>query len=158
MQEDYISYIRSKVGHDKVIINFAGSILQNDEGKILLQLRGDKKTWAIPGGTVELGESTLEACLRECYEETGIKVKAKRFLNIYSNFDEVYPNGDQVQTVVTMYGVEALEPYQIEHFNNEETLRLQFFSQEEIERLDSLSQKHRLMLNEFFANSFAIGH
>lgn len=50
MIQDYISYICSKVGHDKVILNFAGGILANDEGKVLMQLRGDKKTWAIPGG------------------------------------------------------------------------------------------------------------
>lgn len=41
---DYISYIRSKVGHDKVILNFADGILADEEGRVLLQLRGDKKT------------------------------------------------------------------------------------------------------------------
>lgn len=50
MPQDYVSYIRSKVGQDKVIINFAGGVLANEEGKVLLQLRGDKKTWAIPSG------------------------------------------------------------------------------------------------------------
>ena len=30
---DYISYIRSKVGHDKVILNFAGGILADEEGR-----------------------------------------------------------------------------------------------------------------------------
>lgn len=50
LTQDYISYIRSKVGHDKVILTFAGGILANDEGKVLLQLRADKKTWAILGG------------------------------------------------------------------------------------------------------------
>lgn len=82
MSQDYISYIRSKVGHDKVIINFAGGILANQDGKVLLQLRGDKKTWAIPGGAMELGESSLEAAVREFYEETGIEVQAKRLLNV----------------------------------------------------------------------------
>lgn len=47
MTKDYISYIRSKVGHDKVILTFAGGILENEDGQILLQLRGDKHTWAI---------------------------------------------------------------------------------------------------------------
>ena len=51
---DYISYIRSKVGHDKVILNFAGGILADEDGRVLLQLRGDKKTWAIPGGAMGL--------------------------------------------------------------------------------------------------------
>ena len=54
MNQDYISYIRSKVGHDKVILNFAGGLLADEEGRVLLQLRGDKKTWAIPGGAMEL--------------------------------------------------------------------------------------------------------
>lgn len=92
MSQDYISYIRSKVGHDKVIINFAGGILANQDGKVLLQLRGDKKTWAIPGGAMELGESSLDTAVREFYEETGIEVQVKRLLNVYTNFDEGYPN------------------------------------------------------------------
>ena len=95
MNQDYISYIRSKVGHDKVILNFAGGILADEEGRVLLQLRGDKKTWAIPGGAMELGETSLQAAVREFYEETGIAVEAKRLLNVYTNFDESYPNGDK---------------------------------------------------------------
>lgn len=61
---DYISYIRSKVGHDKVILNFAGGILADEEGRVLLQLRGDKQTWAIPGGAMELGEISASSRAR----------------------------------------------------------------------------------------------
>ena len=49
MTQDYISYILSKVRHDKVILNFAGGILADEEGRVFLQLRGDKKTWALLG-------------------------------------------------------------------------------------------------------------
>lgn len=158
MTQDYISYIRSKVGHDKVILTFAGGILTDKDGRVLLQLRGDKKTWAIPGGAMELGESTLDTAKREFFEETGIKVQATRFLNVYSNFEEVYPNGDKVQTVVMIYEFKALNDFDISDFHNEETLRLRFFSKEESEKLDSVSDKHRLMLTEYFADSFALGH
>lgn len=154
---DYISYIRSKVGHDKIILNFSGGILANEKGEILLQLRGDKKTWAIPGGTMELGESSLDTAVREFYEETGIRVEAKRLLNVYTNFEEVYPNGDAVQTVVFIYELTAVSPLDIADFHNEETLRLGFFSQEEIAQLESVSDKHRLMLQEYFENSFEMG-
>ena len=57
---DYISYIRSKVGNDKVILNFAGGILADEEGSVLLQLRGDKKIWVIHGGDMEVGENYLK--------------------------------------------------------------------------------------------------
>lgn len=157
MSQDYISYIRSKVGHDKVILNFAGGILANQEGKVLLQLRGDKKTWAIPGGAMELGESSLDAAVREFYEETGIQVQAKRLLNVYTNFDEVYPNGDQVQTIVFIYELTAPEIGDISDFHNEETLKVAFFTKEEIDQLGSVSDKHRLMLKEYFANDFQLG-
>lgn len=155
---DYISYIRSKVGHDKVILTFAGGILADDEGRMLLQLRGDKKTWSIPGGAMELGESTLDTAKREFFEETGIEVEATRFLNVYSNFEEVYPNGDAVQTVVFIYELAAISSVNIADFHNEETLRLRFFSKEEIENLESVSSKHRLMLAEYFDDNFAMGH
>ena len=155
---DYISYIRSKVGHDKVILTFAGGILADDEGRVLLQLRGDKKTWSIPGGAMELGESTLDTAKREFFEETGIEVEATRFLNVYSNFEEVYPNGDAVQTVVFIYELAAISSVNIADFHNEETLRLRFFSKEEIENLEAVSSKHRLMLAEYFDDNFAMGH
>lgn len=154
---DYISYIRSKVGHDKVILNFAGGILADEEGRVLLQLRGDKKTWAIPGGAMELGETSLQAAVRDFYEETGIVVEAKRLMNVYTNFDEAYPNGDKMQTVVFLYELQALENFNISNFHNEETLRLGFFSKEEIAELENVLDKHRLMLDEYFSDSFAIG-
>ncbi|MGT2934439.1 NUDIX hydrolase [Streptococcus castoreus] len=158
MTLDYISYIRSKVGHDKVILNFAGGILRNDDGKVLMQLRGDKKTWAIPGGAMELGESSLATCKREFLEETGIEVEATRLLNVYTNFEEVYPNGDAVQTIVFLYEVKAISEVSIANFHNEETLKLKFFSQREVLERGSVSAKHRLMLKEYFKDDFAIGH
>ncbi|MBJ8325074.1 NUDIX hydrolase [Streptococcus pacificus] len=155
---DYIHYIREKVGHDKIILTFAGGILADSHGRVLLQLRADKKTWAIPGGAQELGEDTVTTCKREFLEETGIIVEPTRLLNVYTNFEEVYPNGDKVQTVVFLYALRSLSEPDITHFHNEETLLLRYFSKDEIMALDSLSAKHRLMLDEYFNNRFDMGH
>ena len=106
---------------------------------------------------MELGETSLQAAVREFYEETGISVEVKRLLNVYTNFDESYPNGDKVQTVVFLYELQALENFDISNFHNEETLRLGFFSKEEIAELENVSDKHRLMLDEYFSDSFAMG-
>ena len=51
------------------------------EGKVLLVQRGHppgKGQWAIPGGSVQLGESLGEAAQREIHEETGITIKATK--------------------------------------------------------------------------------
>ncbi|RSI10988.1 hypothetical protein D8887_04480 [Streptococcus sanguinis] len=47
--------------------------------------------------------------------------------------------------------------FDISNFYNEETLRLGFFSKEEIAELENVSDKHRLMLDEYFSDSFAMG-
>lgn len=52
----------------------------------------------------------------------------------------------------------AVSDMAIDNFHNEETLKLQFFSHEEIAELESVSAKHRLMLEEYFSDSFAMGH
>jgi 8-oxo-dGTP pyrophosphatase MutT (NUDIX family) len=70
--KNYIQWIRSKVGHDKVIFTFAGGCIFNDKGEVLLQRRGDSNLWGFPGGAVELGETPQMAAIREIKEETGL--------------------------------------------------------------------------------------
>ena len=56
-----------------------GAIVKKD-GKVLLVRRGVEPSlglWAIPGGTLKLGESMRECAERELLEETGITAKAE---------------------------------------------------------------------------------
>lgn len=55
-----------------------------EDGEILLTRREDFGVWCMPGGGVDEGESMGEAAVREALEETGIKVKLKRLVGIYS--------------------------------------------------------------------------
>ena len=155
---DYISYIRSKVGQEKIFLNFSAGILADEDGRILLQLRGDNQTWGLIGGIMELGESSVDTLIREFREETGIEVRPLRLLNIYTNFETVFPNGDVAQTTGAVYMVEATKPFNIKEFKNQETLDLQFFTQEEVEKLTIGNGLHQLILNEYFANDFKMGN
>lgn len=53
------------------------------DGKVLLAVRGNSPNrgkWGIPGGVVELGETTEQAVAREVLEETNVVVKPKRLI------------------------------------------------------------------------------
>ena len=53
------------------------------EGRFLLVKRKKEpnaNTWGFPGGHVELGETGLEAAVRELAEETGVVGKAEHYL------------------------------------------------------------------------------
>lgn len=158
MTQDYIGYIRSRVGHEKIILNFAGGILADETGRILLQRRGDFGTWGIPGGAMELGESSLETAIREFKEETGLTVEAKRLLNVYTTAEHHYPNGDVCQSISFIYELTALGEHDISQHRNAESLDLHFFSKEEIDQLDLAFDSHRLMIEEYASGSFAMGH
>ncbi len=61
-----------------------GVIVKGD-GKILMIRRQNSHghgTWSCPGGHIDFGESFEECAIRECYEETGIRIKNIRFKTI----------------------------------------------------------------------------
>ena len=55
-----------------------GAVVRDERHRLLLVLRRRppaEGTWSLPGGRVEPGESTAEACRREVAEETGLVVE-----------------------------------------------------------------------------------
>jgi mutator protein MutT len=122
---DYIQWIRERVGHERIFLNFAAAFILNETGELLLQKRGDNHAWGLPGGALELGESAEEAVIREVLEETGLQVKVESFLGIYTHYFEEYPNGDQAQTIAIFFICSILGGEL--HIDYDETLDIQFF-------------------------------
>lgn len=81
----------------------------DEQGLILLTRRTDNGLWCLPGGAVESGESVAEACEREVYEETGLNVRVKRLVGVYSHPDQlvVYPDGNKAYIVALHFEVEV---------------------------------------------------
>ena len=152
---NYIQSIRKKVGKDKIILNFTCGIL-SQSGKILLQKRADKGTWGLPGGAIELGESAVEALVREFYEETGVKVTVKKLLNVYTKYSDSYPNGDEAQVITILYLVKPENTVSNNSFVSDETLDLDFFDASDIKNIVIVNQQHRDMIVDFFENNFPI--
>lgn len=86
-------------------------IFDEKREKVLLTQREDNGRWCLPGGHMESGESAAEACEREVWEETGLKVRATRLLGVYSNPDQlvVYKDGAKAFFVVLNFEAEVLE-------------------------------------------------
>lgn len=51
-----------------------GCIILNNENKILCIQRSDNKQWTSPGGTVDPGETVIDAVIREIKEEAGVDI------------------------------------------------------------------------------------
>ncbi|MBM3287571.1 MAG: NUDIX domain-containing protein [Candidatus Eisenbacteria bacterium] len=101
----YVSWLRSRVGPEPVILIYATAIIRDGEGRILFQQRGDFPVWGLPGGLLEPGETILETLRREVREETGYEIEPERFVGLYTSPDYMvnYPNGDRVQQVTAAF-------------------------------------------------------
>ena len=150
MKKDYIQDLRQKVGHEPLILNFAGGILVNKKNEILLQKRSDFNSWGLPGGAMEFGESAKDACVREFREETGLKVKVESLLGVSTDFIQHYPNGDVAQAVVIEFIVELVE--KTNQSISSETLDLEYFAQDNLPRI--FNRQHLSYINHYFSKNY----
>jgi 8-oxo-dGTP pyrophosphatase MutT (NUDIX family) len=150
VKKDYIKWIRSKVGHDEIILNFAGAVIENDKGEILLQKRGDNGGWGLFGGAMELGESAEETAIREVQEESGYMIEVDRLVGIYTKYDCEYGNGDKAQTIVVLFSCKILG--NSDDYDNSETVEMKFFARNNLPKL--FNQQHTDGLNDYLAGNY----
>ncbi len=102
---DYIRNIREHIGHDLVMTVGCGVLVEDDEGRVLLQKRSDTGEWCIPGGGMEPVETFEETAIRELREEVGIEVSELTLFGIYSGEKRVirYPNEDVVYSLSVIF-------------------------------------------------------
>ena len=95
--DSYLGKLRNKIGHDLVHVPGSGILIENFDGKILLQKRSDLGIWDMPGGSPENGENVVEQAVRETYEETGLRAINPVPFGFASHPETQiihYPNGD----------------------------------------------------------------
>jgi ADP-ribose pyrophosphatase YjhB (NUDIX family) len=124
-------------------------IFDEKREKVLLTRRTDNGRWCLPGGRMESGESAAEACEREVLEETGLTVRVKRLVGVYSNPDQlvIYPDGNKAFFVVLSFEAEALQG---ELTLSDETTEFGYFSVSEMESM-SMHGHHKQRVEDALA-------
>ena len=84
----YIMDLRKIVGHRTLLQVGASVIVEDEQGRVLLQKRTDNHCWGYPGGSTELDERVEDAAARELF-------------GVFSGKElhYIYPNGDEVSNV-----------------------------------------------------------
>jgi 8-oxo-dGTP pyrophosphatase MutT (NUDIX family) len=106
---DYYMKIRALAGKEKIILAGAAGAVVKD-GKILLVRRHNlSKTWGIPGGVQELGETITETAHREILEEVGLDLQPTVLIGVYSGpaWDIDFPEGGGIQQLTLFYQMEG---------------------------------------------------
>ncbi|MET7833760.1 NUDIX domain-containing protein [Micromonospora sediminicola] len=66
----YLARLRAVIGHELIQMPSVSVVVVDDDARILLvRHAGHHDGWAVPGGAVDVGESPVEAAVREIREE-----------------------------------------------------------------------------------------
>jgi ADP-ribose pyrophosphatase YjhB (NUDIX family) len=132
----------------RLLLGCSATLFDDRRFKILLTRRADNQRWCLPGGAVEPGETVSEACTREMWEETGLRVRVVRLLGVYSTPHRLleYADGNRYQLVSLNFEVAWLEG-QLQL--SDETTGYGYFGMDEIADMDII-EPHRERIRDLW--------
>ncbi|HDM25028.1 ADP-ribose pyrophosphatase [Euryarchaeota archaeon ex4484_162] len=104
-----------------------------------------KDFWALPGGFVNYGEKTEDAVVREVLEETGLKCRVKKLLNVYSEPNRD-PRGHTVSIVYHLTVINNDKPT-----GGDDAADARFFNIKDIHSLP-LAFDHRKIIKDYLTH------
>jgi len=144
----YIEEIRKHIGHMRIILPGCVAIIRNKQGQLLMQQRAyPHGKWGLPGGLMELGESTQQTLRREVMEETGLSLGELTLFGVYSGpgYLCIAQNGDEFDTVVIVYTTDGYEGEVT--VMDDESLAFEWF---DIDKLpDNIARTHSEVLRDY---------
>ena len=98
---EYINSLRKHVGNSPLIMVGSTVLVLNSQNKLLMMKRSDSNMWGVPGGAMELGETTEETARRELLEETGLTADGLTLFDVFSGEELYYryPSGEEVYNI-----------------------------------------------------------
>ena len=130
----------------------SAAIFDPTHTQIVLIRRTDNGRWCLPGGHMEAGESVTEACLREVWEETGLRVVLSALVGVYSNPHRVieYADGNRYHIVTLHF---AALPDSGTLTLGDETADIDYFSAAATAALDVMEHHRERIADSFTGQS-----
>jgi 8-oxo-dGTP pyrophosphatase MutT (NUDIX family) len=122
-----------------------GVIIHDPEGRVLLQHRDaaaptNANKWGLWGGSIEPGESIIEATIREIEEELSIRIEPGD-ITFFGQYDD-----EQLQSELHVYTLPDVGAFQ---YVQREGDGMRFFTRDELVGLD-MTPRTRLSLQDYF--------
>lgn len=145
----YVEDLRKIVGHRPLILVGSVVIILNEHNEVLLQKRTyPYGVWGLPGGLMELTESTEECAKREVLEETGLTIGRLELLSISSGAKNYVKakNGDEFYVVTVVYVTKEIVSGEAK-VNDDESLAIQYFPLSQLP--EKMVGSHRKAIDEY---------
>jgi len=138
-------------GQTIFLCRVAGVAVHQD--RVLLHRSEHDDFWALPGGRIEVGETSAQALRREMLEEVATEVKVGRLLWVVENFFQHYPLDQPPDTSIAtehheiglylemelpphLVDTTSFEGHELAETPHEFALEFRWFKQAELSRLD----------------------
>jgi ADP-ribose pyrophosphatase YjhB (NUDIX family) len=124
------------------------AVVVNSEGRVLMQRRADSGNWALPGGAMELGESLVDAVIREVREESGYDIEVRGLVGTYTEPRHIiaYSDGEVRRQFNVCYAAQITGG---ELAISAESTEIRFVDPSEMDGLP-IHKTQRLRLTHFF--------
>lgn len=132
----YVARIREHLGSDMLLLPCVTLLIENDAGQILMVRNTGNQVWSTMGGMVEPTEHPEVAAVREAKEETNLDIEVTELVTVCGGPEcvVVYPNGDEVSYVTTVYRARLIGG--VETPDQEEVSEIGWFSPAELADLE----------------------
>lgn len=129
------------------LVPAASAVVTNARGEILMQRRVDNNFWALPGGTMDFGETIVQTAEREVREETGLDVRVDGIVGTFSDPRHIieYSDGEVRQQFNICFHASVVGG---ELRTSEESTEVRWIPPDELEQLE-IHQTTRLRLEQF---------